>query len=691
MRRLVLILLAFAGLVSAQEAPRSLRLSELVPPDTLLLLEMDDLGGYEKWSKETALGRIWSEPEMQKFVGGMKKAAADAVNNARRQGFDPFAMAGLEPADFTGIVFEQGGVALIDVDLDNFGYPDAVLMLQCRKGMESVRKILRAAKMAAGTFAGVGFTPAKEGDIEIFSAEIPGGGAVAYAIAGDRLVMTSSVKRLKDVLGRLKGTRAANLRGSPALGGALKRLGAKRNGTVFYLDAKRAGKIGMALMRTFADEADVREAEMIASAIGLDAVEHVVVTDIPQGPNFRTEFLIKMSERKGLFGFMQDAPTAHRFASFVPREPLLYASEKSDVARYFDDGVKWAETFEPGATKEVQQILQRYNRVLGIDLRKDLIGSLGDEWGFYVDAPPGGGLIPDMVMFASLRDREKLHKSLRALVERYPDVLAMYGEGTVERSPKIRHRKTTFGDHEIHCIEIVDRRGEPIPVVPCWTMGKDYVAMALWPATLKHALTRKSSLADNPRFQELRAAIPQGAISCGYWDMPKFVGWGYNTVVPALQGVQGAINHKLKPYGASVNMHDLPPASVILKHLTPVMSYTKIEKDAVRFGYVSPCGLSLATIVPAAAVAAAISVDTMERGRHMEMMRARERAERARLEAEARRRKAAAEAAARGKKEAAEVAALRKQLAAQRARYERRIRQIERQIEELKKLLQETK
>ena len=38
----------------------------------------------------------------------------------------------------------------------------------------------------------------------------------------------------------------------------------------------------------------------------------------------------------------------------------------------------------------------------------------------------------------------------------------------------------------------------------------------------------------------------------------------------------------------------LPRAEVITTHLSPCMSYTRVEDDALRLGYVSPCGVSLA-------------------------------------------------------------------------------------------------
>ena len=663
MRSSILILLIvaamFAGVAAAQEARDEHRLAALVPPDTMVLLEMDDLGGYDWWTRETALGRIFVEPQMQQFAGGLKKAFAAAVQNLRRQGFDPFAMAGLEPADFTNVSIQRAGIALIDIDVQGGRRPrpDVVLTFQCRKGIENVKKIVTAARTAAGTFAGIGFNVEKHGDIEVSWAEIPRAGEIATAFVGNRMIVTSSRARMHDVLTRLKGGRAMALAGAPHFVETLRRMGAAKTSTLGYIDVQRVTRRVSALITAEYGASWKDKFAPVISALGIDAIERIAIADVPQGTNWRTEFFVKLKERRGLFGLIQDAPTTHRFAAYTPAKPLYYSAERADMGRYFNDFVAWMSKIEPGTEREADEIFARYEKVLGVDLRKDFIGSFGDEWASYIAVPEGGGLIPDIVMFASVKDRARLEKSIRALVEKYNDVLAMYGEHKVRRAPRIRHRKSKAGAHTIHSIEITQHNGEPIPIVPSWTMGDDYIIVALWPQTIRNALSRTHSLRDNPDFNKLRQSVPQGATASSYIDCPAIVGFAYNTLVPVLQGMQGAINGQLQPYGASLNFHELPPSSVITKHLSPMMSYAKMEKDAFRMGYVSSFGLSV-TAMSTAGLGAVVglSVAFMERGREVEIA------------------------------EAVAEAEPRQEL---RRAYEQRIADLERRVELLRKLLED--
>ena len=97
----------------------------------------------------------------------------------------------------------------------------------------------------------------------------------------------------------------------------------------------------------------------------------------------------------------------------------------------------------------------------------------------------------------------------------------------------------------------------------------------------------------NEDFVRVRMQVPAGAVSSGYFDLPRVTGFLYNSIVPVLQGLQGAADAELKQYGVALNMHRLPRTEVILRHLSPAMSYTVVKGNDIRMGYVSPCGSAL--------------------------------------------------------------------------------------------------
>jgi len=239
--------------------------------------------------------------------------------------------------------------------------------------------------------------------------------------------------------------------------------------------------------------------------------------------------------------------------------------------------------------------LAKVDEVLGISLKDDLLGSLGDEWAGYVGGQSPGSLFPDGVMFVSLKDRARFEKAIRAIVVRYPALVELSGD---KHAPTVRHRRAKFGGHNIDSLELATHRGEPIPIMPSWIIGEDYVAFALWPQPLRNMLGRRGSftrraLTTNQGFVRILKQVPEGAASCGYFDLPRITGFLYNSLVPMLQGVQGGAGRALRPHGFSLNFHELPRTEVILRHLSPAISYTVFKGNDLRMGYVSPCGASL--------------------------------------------------------------------------------------------------
>ena len=236
---------------------------------------------------------------------------------------------------------------------------------------------------------------------------------MAMCFVGDRMFMATSRARIRDAVTKLMGARIAALEGRPEYVETLRRMGASKTSTIFYADVQRiAGHVGKILAREV-DAETVQEINAIMQLTGFADIERVAVADIPQGTNWRSEFFIKLKKRTGLFGWMQDAPTSHRFAAYTPKNPLLYGAERADMGRYLENYLRFLVAIEETTAEEIDEIFARYDKVLGIDVRKEFIGAFGDEWAAYLAAPEHGGLIPDFVVFASVKDRMALQKSMR--------------------------------------------------------------------------------------------------------------------------------------------------------------------------------------------------------------------------------------------------------------------------------------
>ncbi|MGQ0615063.1 MAG: hypothetical protein ACT4PV_15120 [Planctomycetaceae bacterium] len=602
MKRMLILGLLLGAAVSAAPPPEAPSLASLVPSGTLLLAECDDLGGHEAWLKETALGRIWSEPELRAFLEPLGEKIKAALG--RLAANNPL---GLSWADLEGIRVRGGGFALVDVGFGDAPEADFVAMMQFRAGAEKAAKLfdrlreaaqdLLRAPLEAVEVAGGRFWRTRVQTLEL-----------TMGFAGDRFLIASRRERLEQVLGALGGSAAESLAASSRYRTVVEKMAAQRAAFRIYADVPG---IYERVVRAMSRALGAEHMENVGAkwrALGMDACEALSIAEIPAGTGFRTELAVTMKERRGFWGLFQETRLDHRFARFAPQDALLYAAETTDLSLLLSRLVETIGAMDEEMGMEMRRGLGELDRFLGVSLEKELLAAVGPHWGASLAFPPGGGAIPDLVLFASVQDREKLERALQRLVGGLAELAA-------REEVSMTRRETLFRGARIHTLEL-GRRRNPIPVAPSWVIGEGYLALALFPQSLKHALSEKPSLEGNEAFRAMLRELPASSASCTYLDARRLAHWIYNSAVPLLQLFQGGMNANLRDAGFDLNFQDLPIAGVLTRHLSPFVSYTAVEKDCVRMGAVSSFGapaLLLPVLVIGAGAAFAYRGAAMER------------------------------------------------------------------------------
>ncbi len=651
------LLLSFSlGTVRAAPPPEVRQdLAALLPQDTALFGEFDDLGGLQRWLRETSLGRICAEPEMQQFTRGILAAVKNALKQAQ-QGFNPLGLVGLTRDDFKGIRIRRAGFAIIDASLekmiDGRAHVDVVLTAQYRAGAANGHKIMRALRNAAEMFGAVRFSDEKMGGRPVWIARV-GQVEICVLADGDRFLLTTQRERMAQMIAALGAPYAKRLAASPRYQAVRRKMKVDRAAFFVYADVPRLVSRGLEFARRFGRPKDVAEFARLWNVLGLNGVEAAAMADMPAGADWRTEFAVTLSKRRGVFVLMQNGRVDHRFARHVPAGSLLYGTETFDLREFWPGIVQLAGEIHPTFRDGMKKAMADANAALGVSLEDDLFAGLGTTWAGYVGAPPGGGLLPDFGLFVTVRDKARLNRAIDAMTRQCVAAMKRAGGRAVQR-------KTAFRGMTLNVMELSGPDGNPIPFAPTWAVGEDFLVAGPFPHTVRNALMEKASLAGQKDFVALSRAVPEGAASATYLDTKALVGWLYNSVAPILQGLSGAINEKLQPYGLALNFKDLPPATVLTRHLTGTMYYTVVENDGVRAGWLSPfgsAGIALPVVAIGLVAAGAMVID--EHDHEEARLRYRLRRSRQQLKRES----------------------------AKNRKLQARLRAIEKQIEELKKQL----
>jgi len=582
MRRIGLLLLICIGLVPAQDAPaRAADLASLVPEGTLLLAEYDDLGGVSDWMKNTSLGRICAEPDVQAFLKPLVAQIHSALDKIPANA-NPLAAAGLSWRDLQGIAIRRVGLAIVDVQLPQGGMTagppkvDLVLSLEFRTGGNKAMAIAEKLHAVIQKRTGVTFVATAVSGKTVYRAEKDGMEVLAYLDAS-RFLITSTRARMAQTLDALAGKNAGpSLADSARFQKIVKQMGAERRGLLAYLDVPR--------VLTIAKPHLPAEGLDAIRVMKIDAVEALAMADIPTGSRIRTEFAVTVREPGGAWELWKTYPIQHRFLKFAPEDALLYGAEAVDLLEYLANFQKLMPA-EVQTDVNLQELWGAMNEITGVDVREDLLRSIGREWGWYVSAPPGGGLIPDVVLFCEVKERARLETALNTMMQRAT-------RWAQENDMHARVRETIYRTARIHYLEMAGD-DEPVPIAPAWAFGTDYIVMALFPHSIKNAWVKKAPLGENEDFRSLMRHVPKDAGSVSYIDVRRLFGWAYNTAVPLAQGMQGIVNREAAKVGIRLNLEDLPPAEPILRHLGGAVVYSVYDDQGVRFGYVSDFGASL--------------------------------------------------------------------------------------------------
>ncbi len=199
----VLALLCTPVAVHAVELPET---AKLVPPETVLLVDIGNFSRLKAQFEKTSIYRLYKDPAMKAFVDDVKAKLQEKLNEADDDGF------GKIIADAATLPQGRAAIALVlDERIENTNEPPVVFITQwgekAGKVRETVAKIVskavdeKNARRQTEDYRGVGITiiTAKSSD------------ALSYCFIDDCLILSGNTDTLKFVIAQIKGA------GSPTL------------------------------------------------------------------------------------------------------------------------------------------------------------------------------------------------------------------------------------------------------------------------------------------------------------------------------------------------------------------------------------------------------------------------------------------------------------------------------------------
>ncbi len=379
---------------------------------------------------------------------------------------------------------------------------------------------------------------------------------------------------------RMKARNAA----PPWLANAKRELRVERLATVGYVNVAAAVELikpQLGPAQTALGLLGVDNVTSIATISGLDPTvcvcrTHIAIDGAPRG-------VMALLPHQGL-------STAD--LEVVPPNTTFAMAARLDLETALLRVLEMIDQFDPAVREEVEKQVWHVDAFLGVDVRRELIGTLGDVWRVYI---PRGDVLTSWIgttLVADVKDAAQLRSAAGKLAE-----LASR-DRSAGRRDGVRIRSTRAGKDLIYVLSVAD---DEFPIAPAWCVTDDYLVVGLMPQTIRQFLSRKkkrgTSLVSD--LQHAGWTDEPGPSYVAYADTQRIVRGLY----PLLQLAARTVCGGLQKNGIDVDVSLLPSIDAIAPHLVPGMTrMARTETGFLLESRQSVPGGSVASTLPLAAI-----------------------------------------------------------------------------------------
>jgi len=274
--------------------------------------------------------------------------------------------------------------------------------------------------------------------------------------------------------------------------------------------------------------------------------------------------------RKGLLNLLTGKPFQLSDVPPLPPDVVSWTMTNFDSAAFYDTGYQTVEHIvrlvSPDDVPKIKEFTKQANDLLGVDLRKDLLGSLGDRLAYYT-SPGDGPFTLGQTVLVKVKDADKLQSTLEQIIKSL---------GTAA-GKQVRIKKRDYRGVVLHEV-YVQQQG--FFLVPTYAIHKDWLVIGFYPQAVQAFVQRsKGEMAvwkPSPVVRESLDKLPKEFISISYSD-PRPSLRQLMSIAPLIGGTVSSINPQL-----NFEVGTLPSTQEVTKHLFPNVSVTSDDGKTLR-------------------------------------------------------------------------------------------------------------
>jgi hypothetical protein len=398
---------------------------------------------------------------------------------------------------------------------------------------------------------------------------VPGDGAptITWGVKDKYLVVGVGDGSLEEILKRADGTPPEWLTK------VRKQLPVERLATISYINVKK-------IVEQFAPLGGAK-VRMVIDAVGLGNVTSLAAVSGLEGDGFVSRTLLGIDgDPTGVLCLATGKPLTSKDLDTIPADADFAVAGRLDLARVMDRAIAIAGKIEPQAGDEIERNLRNIDEHLGVDLRKDVVDSLGDIWCAYNSPSEGGLLISGVTGVVQVKDYDRLsaaHSKLLALAKAaiaqgnppgagYGQIAPGFAPRPPRPTPSIEHFR--FAEQDIYFLSAPD-----FPFAPAWCLTRKELIVAAFPQQIKAYLSRGADFKSLATVAEVAETFKgaEGPVSLTYVDGRRFLDHLYPILCVGMQ----MASKELAREGVDINVSMVPSAPTLYRHLRPSVSVVR--------------------------------------------------------------------------------------------------------------------
>lgn len=605
------VLLALAALPAAAAAQQTLL--PYLPKDTILAIAVPDLDAALGEMSKMPLAKMWREPEVQTFVGDARQMIQQKIDealaearNAHKQGQLP-----VDPDKILQLRLHGATLAVTSMGLEkgDFGPQVSLGILMHLDFGDTAPQWFELLNMGMAMLAQQAGAQVEQrdwavGDVKVKSMlpkmappGFPMGLHVAMVPKGILVgTLEAEVKAALENLAANKPQLAAseayktNVQRFPGKGSAVEMFMRPGPALDFMMQALEMA-VEYEPDMAWLDVAGVGRA---IEALGLRGVQSMRATSAYEnGKAVSGSYtVVPAPDRKGIFaGANKNLDVG--FLKWVPKEAVGFTAATMEPMSIYDALVAAVRAYDAKMAEGFLSQLAAMEQQVGISLRDDLFGAIGDTlitWSMPMQSIASP---PETAILLKVKNGDKLVKVVKTLTQ--------MSEGMVELEEAERRGVKTY-QFRINFDPTGGMGANPLEALnPTFAFKNDFMVVGFTPSDIRRVFQRMDRTDDDPKgdirgnkeFAAYAKSIPEAIQSLSFTDWKANFESYYQVATSLLALVPMSDD-------VPIDMSLLPDASTLTKHLFGSFSHSKADGNGFVETSISPFGAEVGVIIAAA-------------------------------------------------------------------------------------------